>query len=82
LTAAVGGVLGVGLVGLAATAMIHQSDAEELQQRVDEGHILLFVRLPQSAREQDAKSILARFSTTGVKVHEVPISSGESVKAD
>jgi hypothetical protein len=82
LTAAVGGILGVGLVGLAVGAMINQSDADELQQRVDEGHILLFVRLPQGAREQLAKDILARHNATDVKVHVVPIKDSEPVAAD
>lgn len=82
LVAALGGVLAVGLVGLAVGAMIHQSDADELQQRVDEGHVLLFVRLPQGEREQLAKDILARYTTTEVKVYEVPVKSGEPVAAD
>lgn len=82
LTAAVGGVLGVGLVGLAVGAMIKQDDAELLQQRVDEGHILLFVRLPRGMREQQARRILARHNATEVKVHTVPIKAGEPVTAD
>lgn len=82
LTAAVGGILGVGLAGWAAGSMINQSDAEQLQQRVDEGHILLFVRLPHGAREQQAKDILARNNATDVRAHEVPIKDGEAVAAD
>jgi hypothetical protein len=62
--------------------MIKQSDAEELQQRIDEGHILLFVRLPHSAREAQAKDILSRYSSTEVKVHEVPVKEGEPVAGD
>jgi len=82
LIAAVGGIVGVGLVGLAVGTIIHQSDANELRQRVDEGHVLLFVRLPFGAREQEAKDILARYSTTDVKVYEAPITVGERVVAD
>ena len=78
---AVGSVLGVGLVGLAVGAMIHQSDATELQQRVDEGHVLLFVRLPHGEGEQQAKAILGRYSTTDVKVYQAPIKSGERIAA-
>jgi hypothetical protein len=77
LIAAVGGILGVGLVGLVATSMINQSDAEELQQRVDEGHILLFLRLPPRARVQKAIDILSRHSTTDVKVYKVAVNSDE-----
>jgi hypothetical protein len=82
LVAAVGGIVGVGLVGLAVGSVIHQSDADELKQRVDEGHVLLFVRLPHGEREQQAKDILARYSTTDVKVYDVPIKAGERVTAD
>jgi hypothetical protein len=82
LVAAVGGIVGVGLVGLAVGTIIHQSDANELQQRVDEGHILLFVRLPRGEREQQAKTILSRYSTTDVKVYQVPIAAGERVAAN
>jgi hypothetical protein len=82
LVAAVGGIVGVGLVGLAVGSVIHQSAADELKQRVDEGHILLFVRLPHGGREQQAKDILARYSTTDVKVYDIPIKAGEPVTAD
>lgn len=82
LTAALGGILGVGLVGLAVGSMINQSDADEIQQRVDEGHILLFVRLAPGAQEQRAKDILDRYDSTEVKVHEIPIRDGEPLAAD
>jgi outer membrane lipoprotein SlyB len=82
MSAVAGGVIGLGLVGLMVGAMIHQSDANELQQRVDEGHILLFVRLPLGAREKLATDILARYSSTDVKVYDAPIKSGERIAAD
>ena len=53
LLAAVGGIVGVGVVGALVATVIHQSDAEYLQQQVDEGHILLFVRItdtPESSK--------------------------------
>jgi hypothetical protein len=82
LAAAFGGILGVGLVGALVASVIHQSDADELQSRVDEGHILLFVRLPHGEREQLAKDVLERHTATPAKVLEVPIKSGEYVQSD
>jgi outer membrane lipoprotein SlyB len=76
LLAAIGGVVGVGIVGALVAMMIHQSDAEYLQQQVDEGHILLFVRMADFSREQQAMNILTRHSGVNVKMYEVPASSG------
>jgi hypothetical protein len=81
-SALLGGALIAALGGLAVGTIIHQSDANELQQRVDEGHILLFVRLPHGEREQQAKDILARYSTTDVKVYQAPVTAGERVAAN
>lgn len=72
LLAAIGGVVGVGLVGALVASIIHQSDAEYLQQQVDEGRMLLFVRIPDSAREQQAMNILTGHSGVDVKMYEVP----------
>jgi hypothetical protein len=72
LFAAIGGIVGVGLVGALVASIIHQSDAEYLQQQVDEGRILLFVRMADSAREQQAMNILTRHSGVDVKMYEVP----------
>lgn len=69
---AVGAVVGVGLVGAFVASFIHQSDAEYLQQQVDEGHLLLFVRVDPT-REQEAMSILKQHSGLDVKVYEVPV---------
>jgi outer membrane lipoprotein SlyB len=72
LLAAIGGVLAVGLVGALVARVIHQSDAEFLQEHVDEGHILLFVRLADAAREQQVLDILTRQNGIEVKMYEVP----------
>ena len=76
LFAAIGGIVGVGIVGALAAMMIHQSDAAHLQQQVDEGHILLFVRMADSSREQQAMNILTRHSAVDVKMYEVPAKLG------
>jgi len=73
LLAAVGGIVGVGVVGALVATIIHQSDAEYLQHQVDEGHMLLFVRMADSDREQQAMNILIRHSAVDVKMYEVPV---------
>lgn len=71
---AVGAVVGVGLVGLFVASFIHQSEAEYLQQQVDEGQILLFVRV-EPEREKETMNILKRHSGLDVKIYEVPVRS-------
>lgn len=73
LLAAVGGIVGVGLVGALVASVIHQSDAEYLQQQVDEGHMLLFVRIVDSATEKQALDILTRHCAVEVKMYDVPV---------
>jgi hypothetical protein len=69
---AVGAVVGVGLVGLFVASFIHQTDAEYLQQQIDEGQILLFVRV-EPEREQETVRLLIRHSGLDVKIYEVPV---------
>jgi hypothetical protein len=76
LLGAVGGIVGVGIVGALVAAIIHQSDAEYLQQQVDEGHMLLFVRMTESDREQQAMNILTRHSGVDVKMYAIPVGRG------
>jgi len=76
LLAAISGVVAVGVVGALVATIIHQSDAEFLQEHVDEGHILLFVRIGDVAREQLVLDILSKHSGTEVKMYEVPIEQG------
>ncbi|MES2627199.1 MAG: hypothetical protein V4628_18075 [Pseudomonadota bacterium] len=81
LLTAVGGVVGVGLVGLAVSSIIHQSDAAFLQHQIDEGRMLLFVRV-NTGNEQQAVHILEQHKATAVKVHEVAVKAGERSKAE
>jgi hypothetical protein len=60
------------LSGALVATIIHQSDAEYLQQQVDEGRILLFVRLTDTRREQQAMDVLIRHSGVDVKMYDVP----------
>jgi hypothetical protein len=81
LLTAVGGVIGVGLVGLAVSSVIHQSDADFLQQQIDEGRLLLFVRV-DPGNEQQAIRILEQHNATAVKVHDVTVKAGERSRAE
>src|SRR5687768_858923 len=80
LLTAVGGVVGVGLVGLAVSSIIHQSDAESLQHQIDEGRMLLFVRV-EPGNEESAKNILEQHNASAVKVHDVAVKAGERNKS-
>lgn len=72
LASAATGVVAIGAVGAALALVIHESDAEYLEQQVDEGHVLLFVRLIDAEHEKLATEILARHSHFDVKVCDVP----------
>lgn len=72
LLAAVSGVLAVGAVGALVAYIIHQKDADFLQQQVEEGRLLLFARVKDEASEARAREILSRYAETGVKIIEVP----------
>lgn len=75
--AAVSGIVGVGLVGALVATFIHQSDAEYLQQEVDEGHMLLFARIAgiDTAREQLVMDILKKHNGLDVKMYDIPVSN-------
>ena len=78
---AVGGIVGLGVVGALVATIIHQSDAEHLQQQVDEGHILLFVRVTDADKEQQAMNILVRNCGVDVKMYEIPVERSVSTAA-
>jgi hypothetical protein len=73
LIAIVGGMAAlVGLTGGAMSMIIHESDAEYLEEQVDEGHLLLFVRTDDSEREKLALDVLSRHGAFDAKVYEAP----------
>ncbi len=73
LFAGIGGVVAVGVVGAVVASVIHQSDADYLRQQVDDGHILLFVRVLDPSREQQVLDILTRHYAVDAKVYEAPL---------
>lgn len=77
LLAAVGGVVAVGVVGALVAKIIHQSDAEYLQQQVEEGRLLLFVRVSDATREAEVMHILEQHTGTNVKMYEIPVTRAE-----
>lgn len=78
LLAATTGAAAIAGIGAALGLIIHQSDAEYLEQQVDEGHLLLFVRTRDAAHEKQALDILSRHSAYDVRVHSVPDSKGRT----
>lgn len=78
LLAAATGAVAIGAVGAVLALIIHQSDAEYLEQQVDEGHLLLFVRTHDSDQEQRAMRILEKHSGYDVRIHAVPDLAGRA----
>lgn len=74
LLAAVAGAAAIGAVGAAMSLIINQSAAEELEQQVEEGHLLLFVRVADAGQEEKAVEILRAHTPIEVRVLDVPAS--------
>jgi len=71
--AAVTGVaLGGALLGTALSHWMDKSHAEWLQDQLDHGGILLWVRTPDTESEQKALTILSRHSAHDVHLHKLP----------
>tara|TARA_R100001143_G_scaffold41116_2_gene37365 strand:- start:653 stop:1213 length:561 start_codon:yes stop_codon:yes gene_type:complete len=73
LVAALSGIFAVGLVGALAGKIIHQSDADYLQQQIDEGHILLFVRITDEDSEKKLSKLLESESGDKVRICEITV---------
>jgi hypothetical protein len=69
---AVAGAAVVGAIGGALSLIIRQSDAEHLEEQVDEGHLLLFVRIEDADEETRAVDILSGHGAFEAKVYEAP----------
>lgn len=66
------GVAAVGAVGAIVGTVISKSDADQLEEQVDEGHILLFVRTTDAESERVAMEALAKNGAIEPKVYSVP----------
>ena len=74
LLAAVGGAVALGATGGALALIIHENDAEYLEEQVEKGHLLLFVRTEDSDREKSALSILSKHGAFDAKIYQAPAS--------
>ena len=72
LAAIAGAATVIGLVGGAMSLILHKSDAEYLEEQVDAGHLLLFVRTEGAEQEKSALDILSRHGAFEAKIYQVP----------
>jgi hypothetical protein len=61
-----------GLIGVALSKLIEDHHARYLQEQLDRGGLLLWVRTPDAEHENRAVDILKRHSADDVHVHELP----------
>jgi outer membrane lipoprotein SlyB len=69
LAAATAGPVVVGLAGLLAGTLMSKTDSESLQEQVDSGHILLFVRTGENRFKDEVSKLLEKHSA--VKITEL-----------
>lgn len=78
LLAAITGAAAIGAIGAVLGLIIHESDAEELEEQVEEGHLLLFVRVHDSEQEHRATRILNEHTPIEVKLVTAPAPRSEA----
>jgi hypothetical protein len=64
--------IGGGLLSTALGHWLDRRDAEWVQEQLDRGGLLLWVRTPDAERERRAVEILRRHSAHDVHVHQLP----------
>ncbi|HSA81996.1 MAG TPA: hypothetical protein VLE23_14360 [Geminicoccaceae bacterium] len=74
--AVTGTALAGALIGTVMARWIDKQHAEHLQEQLDRGGLLLWVRTPDQAAERRALEILTRHSAHDVHIHELPVKSG------
>ena len=74
--AVTGTALAGALLGTVLTRWLGKHHAEHLQEQLDRGGLLLWVRTPDAAAEQRALEILTRHSAHDVHVHDLPARQG------
>ena len=62
------GILAVGVVGALMGLVIHESDADVLEDEIDQGRLLLFVRTRGAEDEDNALAIMRRHEALHSKV--------------
>jgi hypothetical protein len=74
--AVTGTALAGALIGTVLARWIDKQHAELLQEQLDRGGLLLWVRTPDAAAERRALAILTRHSAHDVHIHELPVRNG------
>jgi hypothetical protein len=74
--AVTGTALAGALIGTVLARWIDKHHAEHLQEQLDRGGLLLWVRTPDGAAERQALEILTRHSAHDVHIHELPLKQG------
>ena len=64
------------LIGTVLARWLDKHQAEHLQEQLDRGGLLLWVRTPDAAAERRALEILNRHSAHDVHIHELPAAPG------
>jgi hypothetical protein len=64
------------LIGTVLARWLDQHEAEHLQEQLDRGGLLLWVRTPDADTERRALEILTRHSAHDVHIHQLPAPSG------
>lgn len=72
IVAAIAGAAAVGGVGAVAVTQIGKDEAEYLQEEIDRGHLLLFVRVKDDDQEAQARELLERHA--GFEPHVIEVS--------
>ena len=73
LTAAVAGGASGGLIGGVLAALVGEQHAKSLQEQLDHGGLLVWVRTPSPADEEKAVGVLKRNGATDVHVHSISV---------
>jgi hypothetical protein len=74
--AVTGTALAGALIATVLTRWLGKHHAEHLQEQLDRGGLLLWVRTPDAAAEQRALAILTRHSAHDVHIHDLPAKPG------
>lgn len=72
LVAALGGAVALGGAAAAMGLILHKGDAEYLEEQINAGHLLLFVRTDDAEHEKQALSILSSHGAFDAKVYSAP----------
>jgi hypothetical protein len=73
LLAALAAAPAVGGVAAILGGKIRQTDAEYLEEQIDQGHLLLFVRADTPAQEEQVSLILTKHTKQNLKIVDVPV---------